>query len=217
MAMTNLLRAVSGSRANYHASYVIDLACALIAGWLGIRDAEGAAIPMVSFAVGIVVFSFAEYAIHRWLFHGPTGAMRAIHQAHHDGPHDHVALPCLSSAVVGGLAWWALAAALGTVIASFFWCGFMAGYVAYGAVHHLEHSLKISALPFRWMQRRWAVHAVHHRLLGTNFGVTTSFWDRVFGTYYRSARRPPRSTPQRVLRQLSDLRVIRPARRQLDP
>ena len=87
------------------------------------------------------------------------------------------------------LVWWGLAAAAGPVIASFFWCGFLTGYVAHGAVHHLEHSIRITALPFRWMQRRWAVHAVHHRLVGTNFGVTTSFWDRVFGTHYQSRRR----------------------------
>ncbi len=186
--MGDLLRAVSGSRANYHAAYVMDLACALTAGWLGIREADGWTIPVAALGTGLFVFSFAEYAIHRWLFHGPTGAMRAIHQAHHDGPHDHVALPCISSPVVAGLVWWGLSAAVGTVGASFFWCGFLSGYVAYGAVHHLEHSIRITALPYRWMQRRWAVHAVHHRLVGTNFGVTTSFWDRVFGTHYRCRR-----------------------------
>jgi len=189
MTMSGVLRAVSASRANYVASYAIDLACALTAGWLGVREADGWAIPVASVGVGLFVFSFAEYAIHRWLFHGPTGAMRAMHQAHHDGPHDHVALPCISSAVVGGLAWWGLSAAVGPVIASFFWCGFLTGYVAYGTVHHLEHSVRITALPYRWMQRRWAVHTVHHRLVGTNFGVTTSFWDHVFATHYRSRRR----------------------------
>jgi len=195
MTLSGVLRAVSASRANYVASYVMDLACAAIAGWLGVQAADGCATPVAFFCLGVFVFSFAEYAIHRWLFHGPTGAMRAMHQAHHDGPHDHVALPCISSAVVGGLAWWALSTAVGTVIASFFWCGFLTGYVAYGTVHHLEHSIRISALPSRWMQRRWAVHAVHHRLVGTNFGVTTSFWDRVFGTYYRSRRRDADGRP----------------------
>jgi sterol desaturase/sphingolipid hydroxylase (fatty acid hydroxylase superfamily) len=184
----DLLRAVSGSRANYIAAYAMDLASALAMGWLGVRAADGWPIPVAAFGTGLLAFSFAEYAIHRWLFHGPTGAMRAMHQAHHDGPHDHVALPCISSAVVSGLTWWGLSAAAGPVVASFWWCGFLTGYVAYGAVHHLEHSIRITALPFRWMQRRWAVHAVHHRLTGTNFGVTTSFWDRVFGTYYRSRR-----------------------------
>ena len=189
--MGELLRTVSGSRINYRASYAVDVASALAMGWLGARAADGWIIPALLAGAGLVAFSFAEYAIHRWLFHGSTGVMRAIHQAHHDGPADHVALPCISSAVVGACAWWLLSAAAGPLVASFVLCGFLTGYVAYGTVHHLEHSVRLSALPFRWMQRRWATHAVHHRLVGTNFGVTTSFWDRVFGTYHRSRRRPP--------------------------
>jgi len=187
-----VLRAISESRVNYHVAYVMDFACALTAGWLGVRAADGWSTPAATFAIGLIAFSFAEYAIHRWLFHGRTGAMRAIHQSHHDDPHDHVALPCISSAVVGGLTWWGLSAVFGQVIASFFWCGFLTGYVVYGAVHHLEHSIRISALPFRWMQRRWAVHAVHHRLVETNFGVTTSLWDRVFGTHHQTRAIRPR-------------------------
>jgi sterol desaturase/sphingolipid hydroxylase (fatty acid hydroxylase superfamily) len=185
---TNLLRAVSESRANYVASYAIDLASVVIMGWLGVGVATGWLVPAAVFGSGLLAFSFAEYAIHRWLFHGPTGAMRALHQAHHDGPHDHVAMPCISSAVVAALAWWGLSAAFGPVIASFFLCGALTSYLAYGTVHHLEHSIPITALPYRWMKRRWAVHGVHHRLAGTNFGVTTSFWDRVFGTHHRSRR-----------------------------
>ena len=188
--MGELLRAVSESRVNYRLSYAIDVASAAAMGWLGAREADGWAAPAALAGVGLVAFSFAEYAVHRWLFHGPTGAMRAIHQAHHDGPDDPVALPCISSAVVGGLLWWGLSPAIGSFAASFVVCGSLTGYVVYGTVHHLEHSIRITALPFKWLQRRWAVHAVHHRLVGTNFGVTTSFWDRVFGTYYR---RPARS------------------------
>jgi 4-hydroxysphinganine ceramide fatty acyl 2-hydroxylase len=186
--VTNLLRAVSSSRANYHASYAMDLASALTVGWLGVRAADGWPTPVAVFGAGLFAFSFAEYAIHRWLFHGRTGPMRAIHQSHHDQPHDHVALPCISSPVVSVLVWWGLSTAVGPVIASFFWCGFLTGYVVYGTVHHLEHSIRITALPARWMQRRWAIHAVHHRLVGSNFGVTTSFWDRVFGTHYQRRR-----------------------------
>jgi sterol desaturase/sphingolipid hydroxylase (fatty acid hydroxylase superfamily) len=191
----DFLRTVSGSRANYRASYAIDFASAVTMGWLGVRAADGWPVAVAAFGAGFLAFTFAEYAIHRWLFHGPTGVMRAMHQAHHDGPHDHVAMPCISSAVVGALAWWGLSAVAAPAVASFFVCGLLTGYVTYGTVHHLEHSIRITALPFRWMQRRWAVHAVHHRLVDTNFGVTTSFWDRVFGTHYQSRRRGARDGP----------------------
>jgi len=183
-----LLRAIIESRANYCASYAIDLACPLALGYLGVHEAAGWAVAIASGCAGLVAFSFVEYAIHRWLFHAPSGVMGAMHQAHHDAPHGRAALPCITSAVVAALACGALSTFVGSAITYFFLCGLMSGYVYYAALHHLEHSVRITAVPFRWLQRRWAVHSVHHRLVDTNYGVTTSFWDRVFGTHYQSRR-----------------------------
>ena len=184
----DLLRAVTRSRANYRASYAIDLLCPIVIGYAGIRQATAAAWPLMiaSAVTGVVAFSFIEYAIHRWLFHAATGAVGAMHQAHHDSPHGHTALPCITSAVVATVAWWILSAATGSAIACVFLCGLMSGYFYYAALHHLEHRVRQTALPFRWLQRRWAMHSVHHRLAHTNYGVTTSCWDHVFGTHYRS-------------------------------
>jgi sterol desaturase/sphingolipid hydroxylase (fatty acid hydroxylase superfamily) len=41
---------------------------------------------------------------------------------------------------------------------------------------------------------------VHHRLVDTNFGVTTSFWDHVFGTHYRDGSRAARIGSTRAVR-----------------
>jgi sterol desaturase/sphingolipid hydroxylase (fatty acid hydroxylase superfamily) len=188
-ALRVLLSAIAESRANYCASYAIDLACPLALGYLGWRHTRGWLIPVASGCAGLASFSLVEYAIHRWLFHRPSSTMGAVHQAHHDAPHGHAALPCITSAVVAVLASWVLSAIVGPAVASFFLCGLMSGYFYYAALHHFEHSIRINALPFRFLQRRWAVHAVHHRLGDANYGVTTSFWDRVFGTGYKSRRK----------------------------
>jgi 4-hydroxysphinganine ceramide fatty acyl 2-hydroxylase len=186
--LRDLLRAITGSRANYRASYAIDLLCPLILGYLGFREATTAGwlVSIASAALGLIAFSFVEYAIHRWLFHGLSGAVGAMHQAHHDAPHGHTALPCITGAVVAVSAWSVLRVIVGSAIACCFLCGLLSGYVYYAALHHLEHRVRLTAVPFRWLQRRWAMHAVHHRLADTNFGVTTSLWDRVFGTHYQS-------------------------------
>jgi sterol desaturase/sphingolipid hydroxylase (fatty acid hydroxylase superfamily) len=115
-----------------------------------------------------------------------------MHQAHHDAPHSHAALPFFTSAALAAICWPALAAFIGPAAASFFLCGVMSGYFYYGAIHHLEHSVRITAVPFRWMQRRWAMHSVHHHLADTNYGVTSSVWDRVFGTHYQAKTRATR-------------------------
>lgn len=187
----DLLRAITGSRANYRASYAIDLASSLVLGYFGIQQSAAAGWPLsiASAALGLITFSFIEYAIHRWLFHAASGAIGAMHQAHHDAPHGHTALPCITSAVVATLAWGVLTAIVGSAMACCFLCGLLSGYVYYAALHHFEHRIRLTAVPFRWLQRRWAIHAVHHRLDTTNYGVTTSFWDHVFGTHYKSSGR----------------------------
>jgi sterol desaturase/sphingolipid hydroxylase (fatty acid hydroxylase superfamily) len=192
----DLIRTLIQSRTNYRLAYAMDLACPLVLGYLGIRQAPGWLGLVVAAGAGLVTFSFVEYAIHRWLFHAPAGLMASMHQAHHDAPEDHAALPFFTSTGVAALAWWGLAPLVGSALASGFLCGLLTGYFCYGALHHLEHSVRLTSVPFRWLQRRWAVHAVHHRLVDANYGVTTSFWDRVFGTHYQSRRGARRVDPQ---------------------
>jgi sterol desaturase/sphingolipid hydroxylase (fatty acid hydroxylase superfamily) len=184
--MKHWLEAVTESRANYAAAYAIDLACPLVLAVVGWRHAVDWPGPLASICLGLMAFTFVEYAIHRWLFHAPDSVMGAMHQAHHDHPGGHTALPCISSAVVASTCWLALAPLTGVAVASFFLSGLLSGYAWYSLLHHFEHSVRINAIPFRWLQKRWAEHSVHHRLDHTNFGVTTSFWDHVFATHYRS-------------------------------
>jgi sterol desaturase/sphingolipid hydroxylase (fatty acid hydroxylase superfamily) len=184
--LADLLRVVTHSRANYRASYAIDLLCPLALAAIGLRDQTPPwPVALASIATGLVIFSFVEYAIHRWCFHGLSGVVSEIHQHHHDAPQAHTALPAPTSVIVATAAWCILAPLIGIATASFLLCGLMAGYFYYGALHHLEHSLRLSALPFRALQRRWAMHAVHHQLPDKNYGVTTSLWDHLFGTHYR--------------------------------
>ena len=60
------------------------------------------------------------------------------------------------------------------------------GYAAYMFVHHATHHLKIE--PGDWLYEARVRHMAHHYRDATNFGVSTGFWDRVFGT----ERAPPR-------------------------
>lgn len=59
--------------------------------------------------------------------------------------------------------------------------GFMLGYLWYVSVHHLIHhgGLGRSALAMR-LKRRHMLH--HHFNDEGNYGVTSGFWDKVFGT-----------------------------------
>jgi sterol desaturase/sphingolipid hydroxylase (fatty acid hydroxylase superfamily) len=70
----------------------------------------------------------------------------------------------------------------------------MAGFFWYGLVHHSIHHRKPRLIARRLIQasRRHAQH--HYAMQSGNFGVTTSFWDRVFGTAIVDSVKPTAET-----------------------
>jgi sterol desaturase/sphingolipid hydroxylase (fatty acid hydroxylase superfamily) len=129
---------------------------------------------------GIASWTVIEYVLHRFILHG-LQPFRGWHEAHHQRP---VALICAPTIFSGSLifvlvflpTWW-----LGGL-----WCacaltlGLLIGYFAYAVAHHAAHHWRADNA---WLRRRKRWHALHHhaREFGC-FGVTSSFWDRVFGT-----------------------------------
>jgi 4-hydroxysphinganine ceramide fatty acyl 2-hydroxylase len=202
-AARRALRAMSESRVNYALSYLIDLACPLALCWLGSRVASDWTAALLAICLGGATFSFVEYAVHRWYFHARATFGAAMHRAHHRSPADPMALPCFSSAAVSFGLWWLLSPLLGPEVASFFLCGLLVGYCFYAALHHLHHSIRGTGVSFRWIRRAWVTHAVHHSYPDRNFGVTTSVWDHVFGTYRERGKpislRPSASSSDRAV------------------
>jgi sterol desaturase/sphingolipid hydroxylase (fatty acid hydroxylase superfamily) len=188
-AARDLAQAISKSRANYWASYVADFMCPFLFAHLGMRHGWKWPSTILSLLSGVAVFSLIEYSIHRWLLHDPRSVLFQLHEAHHRHPEKHSAFLFPTSIVVLTLVWLLLAKALHIQQASFFICGIAAGYCYFGALHHLEHTTRINQIPFRWLQKRWAAHSVHHHLDQSNFGVITSFWDYVFGTQQNKKKR----------------------------
>ena len=177
-----VLEAVSRSRINYWLAYTVDLACPVAMCGLGLRHRCDWLTVLASMASGAFMFSFVEYSMHRWLFHAPASFATQIHRSHHDEPKEATAMPFPCSAAAAFLLWSYLPPVLGEAATCYFATGFMGAYFYYTVIHHLEHSIRIKALWFRWLRQRWIAHAVHHGRADKNYGVTTAFWDHVFGT-----------------------------------
>ena len=133
------------------------------------------------FALGIVGWTLAEYLLHRVLFHHAP-ILSVIHERHHDEPQELIGTPAWASALVGlfavaGPIWAIVGLDFGIAAVA----GLVTGYLWYVFVHYASH---------HWQPRRDSYlyrvrlrHARHHHLSHKgNFGVTTSLWDRVFGT-----------------------------------
>lgn len=187
-SLRHALQAMSMSRANYRLAYVTDVACAVIFGYLGMRASNAWFLSIASLFLGAFAFTFVEYAMHRWLFHSDSLLAGELHTSHHHDPKQPTALPFWSSAVSAPALFWTLSQFLSASVAHWMLCGFFVAYFSYGVLHHLQHSIRIKSVPFAWLRRKWIAHAVHHGRVGVNFGVTTSLWDQVFGTYHAPKR-----------------------------
>lgn len=186
-AATGGLRRLCSSRGNLYVGLACDcaMAVALLAAGLhhGRMQAGGALLTVV---LGLLVFSFMEYATHRWIFHGPPSPLRAGHRRHHADPNGYDALPFFLPPLVMG----ALAALFATALApgyALLLAGTVASaYAAYGISHTVLHLHEFNGHPL--LHRWWDFHRLHHDHANRNYGVTTGLWDVLLGTRYK----PPR-------------------------
>ncbi len=178
------------SATSYYSDYVLfpGLTAGLTAYSLSTTPIDKWGLWTLSFAAGIATWTFAEYQLHRWVFHH-VPYIKDMHEEHHDD----------QKALIGTPSWLSLAIVLFVVLlpaillagmsyGAGFTAGLALGYFFYILVHHGVHHWKVR--PGGYLYRLKHRHALHHHFddLG-NFGVTTGFWDKVFGTDIKVDRR----------------------------
>lgn len=139
------------------------------------------------YITGFLFFTFAEYMVHRHVYHLPgTTEKRAkfaytMHGIHHDYPKDkqRLAMPPAMSVAVGTILFFLFELILDKFSFSFL-AGFLSGYAFYLLVHY---SIHIFLPPNNMFKALWVNHALHHYgKSDTMFGVSSPLWDYIFGT-----------------------------------
>jgi len=143
---------------------------------------------LLAFAAGWALWSWAEYMLHRFAMHHlhGKGIMSREHLEHHvtsawSFSTTHL-LSWTGMLLVGFLGWapltWLIA---GPVAALAVAVGWAVGYFFYEYQHMVSH-LRAPKTAYQHRVRR---HHFHHHFGAPmrNHGVTTGFWDHVFGTY----------------------------------
>ena len=139
------------------------------------------------FIIGMISFTLVEYLIHRYLFHmshdteAKAKAQYTMHGVHHEYPKDktRLAMPPLLSITLATILLFVFRLILGDLVFSFL-PGFLVAYAGYLVIHYMVHAFQP---PKNFLKALWINHAVHHYKNGDGvYGVTSPFWDYVFGT-----------------------------------
>lgn len=142
----------------------------------------------VLFISGFAFWTLFEYLMHRYVFHfTPRNEFQdrvsfLFHGVHHQYPNDkkRLVMPITLSLLIAVVLLVLFALMFGTWAWAFF-AGFALGYLAYDMTHYSIHHFKHPKA--KWLKRLWKSHIDHHyRDSNKGYGVSSSFWDRVFGT-----------------------------------
>ncbi|MEK7483284.1 MAG: sterol desaturase family protein, partial [Planctomycetota bacterium] len=147
-------------------------------------------VPLLWFLIGAFSWTLLEYILHRWLLHyQPQSALTRVmlnrlHIDHHHHPRDE-SIVCIPFILIVPL-WGVVLASLllfggGSDASLLFTCGLALMMVLYDITHFSTHYMKA---PNKFLKMLKKNHLFHHfKDSKRRFGVTTPFWDFIFGTY----------------------------------
>lgn len=153
-----------------------------LGAFLAIEGPRGQSLEIVGLALlGLASWTLVEYALHRFILHG-LQPFRAWHAEHHQRPRALIGTPTmLSGTLIAGLVFLPMLALGDRWSAYAVTFGLVTGYFVYTVAHHAAHHWPAKN---SWTRQRKRSHALHHGPGGQLgcFGVTSAFWDVVFGT-----------------------------------
>ncbi len=140
---------------------------------------------VITFLLGVGFWTFLEYILHRFLGHVHKGNnfFKAEHLRHHAKAHYFAPAhkKALAAIMVSLLLLSLFTLFTGAEIALAFVVGLTGMYALYETTHSRYHKTDPVWLPFIVLRKHHFYHHFHNPYC--NYGVTTRFWDRVFGTY----------------------------------
>ena len=146
----------------------------------------------IGLGVGLFVWTFTEYAMHRFVFHyrprtpWQERIVFLFHGVHHAQPQlkTRLVMPPVVSVPLAFVIY-GIFSLICTMLGGPQWvaplfAGAVAGYLIYDMTHYATHHL-----PMRWGYLKFVkqYHMKHHyKTPNARFGVSSPLWDYVFGT-----------------------------------
>ncbi len=167
-------------------------------------------------AGGVLLWTFTEYMVHRFVFHTTPDVEEAVrnavaqcgpgepvfprlttvkqkhyflaHGVHHDFPNDsrRLVMPPSVSIPLAVLFYAAFRLVLGPVYCSAPFAGFVLGYLAYDTIHYAVHHFTLTGQLSNYLKKLHLRH--HYQDNELDFGVSSPLWDYIMGTASRRNR-----------------------------
>jgi dihydroceramide fatty acyl 2-hydroxylase len=165
---------------------------------------------VATFLGGLFTWTFAEYVLHRWVFHWtnetPWGKRVhfLLHGVHHQCPNDRdrLVMPLLTSVPLAVIFYSLFYFTMGRAIAEPFFAGFVLGYLFYDGTHYFVHHFTPTSRWGKFLRRHHLTH--HFADHDGGFGVSSPLWDHVFRTL-PSKKAEGRPRPRASRRGVSEL------------
>ncbi len=137
------------------------------------------------FILGVISWTLTEYLLHRFLGHVFKGNnfFKKEHLMHHSKVHYFAPAykKIVSAIVVASLLFLLISLISSFAIAIGYVLGFVGMYGLYEITHARFHRKDPITQPFIILRKHHFYHHFHNPKM--NHGVTSRFWDRVFGTF----------------------------------
>ena len=144
---------------------------------------------LLLFVAGVLVWTFTEYILHRFVFHyEPKSTIGKrlhflLHGIHHDYPNDSLRLvmPPIVSGPLAAIFYFLFLVLLGSTMVPAFFAGFIVGYLFYDMIHYATHHAPLKGKTGQRLKHHHMRH--HYQTMHYNYGVSSPLWDFVFRTY----------------------------------
>ena len=168
--------------------YLIILFSLLFTGYQ-VKVVSSAWYGLLIFSGAVFFWTFFEYFFHKYINHldeyFPESEMAkkiaySIHGIHHEYPRDkeRLIMPPVPGLLILSILFGIFWIIMGEYLFIFF-PGFITGYLLYTFVHYSIHKTPVPS----YLKIQYRHHAIHHyKYPNKAFGVSTTLWDRVFGT-----------------------------------
>jgi sterol desaturase/sphingolipid hydroxylase (fatty acid hydroxylase superfamily) len=141
------------------------------------------------FVAGLMVWTFMEYVLHRYVFHFPAKSKLGkrlvflFHGLHHDDPNDatRLVMPPAPAILFAVMFYQFFALIVSASHLDSFFASFMIGYLLYDYIHYATHHFRMTSKGMRFLKTYHLKH--HHGDSKLRYGVSNPLWDIIFGTY----------------------------------